>query len=291
MKKSLLLILASLFAVFSLTACADEDKNDTAGEVNGGTPVVNPASEYVGTYDVTFFATKPYDSNNHAMDMLVTTGNMSTDCTMADTYPYKTRLVSLGNMSTDCTMADTLGILKKVDGQANVQDGECAADGSNDAKIIGKQAVINYNDDGLVLETKLQMWSSVFSLSQDDVYQYTKYTAVPSSSVTSNAINNVANPVLGVSGRNLTTKTLNPKSTFKITKRDDGTLYVELELMEKSVLNGQLKANAPTYVILKKKLDKPEPVDPNTLFTTTSGNDTADGIYAKFKPTPDEAAQ
>ena len=64
MKKSLLLILASLFAVFSLTACADEDKNDTAGEVN-------PASEYVGTYDVTFFATKPYDSNNHAMDTLV----------------------------------------------------------------------------------------------------------------------------------------------------------------------------------------------------------------------------
>ena len=261
MKKSLLLILASLFAVFSLTACADEDKNDTA---------VNPASEYVGTYDVTFFATKPYDSNNHAMDMLVTRGNMSTDC----------------------KMADTLGILKKVDGQANVQDGECAADGSNDAKIIGQQAVINYNDDGLVLETKLQMWSSVFSFSQDDVYQYTKYTAVPSSSVTSNAINNVANPVLGVSGRNLTTKTLNPKSTFKITKRDDGTLYVELELMEKSVLNGQLKANAPTYVILKKiSSDKPDPVDPNTLFTTTSDNDTADGIYAKFKPTPDEAAQ
>ena len=152
MKKSLLLILASLFAVFSLTACAE-------GEVNGGTPVVNPASEYVGTYDVTFFATKPYDSNNHAMDMLVTKGNMSTDC----------------------TMADTLGILKKVDGQANVQDGECAANGSDDAKIIGKQAVINYNDDGLVLETKLQMWSSVFSFSQDDVYQYTKYTAVPSS--------------------------------------------------------------------------------------------------------------
>ena len=256
MKKSLLLILASLFAVFSLTACADEDK------------VVNPASEYVGTYDVTFFATKPYDPNDHATDML-----------------------AIGNMSTDCTMADILGILKKVDGQANVQGGECAADGSNDAKIIGKQAVINYNDDGLVLETKLQMWSSVFSVSKDDVYQYTKYTAVPSSSVTSNAINNVANPASGVSGRNLTTKTSNPKSTFKITKRDDGTLYVELELMEKSVLNGQLKANAPTYVILKKKLDKPEPVDPNTLFTTTSGDDTADGIYAKFKPTPDEAAQ
>ena len=261
MKKSLLLILASLFAVFSLTACADEDKNDTAGEVN-------PASEYVGTYDVTFFATKPYDSNNHA-SMLVTTGNMSTDC----------------------TMANALDILKEVDGKADVQYGECAADGSNDAEIIGNQAVINYNDDGLVLETKLQMWSSVFSFSPDDVYQYTKYTAVPSSSVTSNAINNVANPVLGVSGRNLTTKTLNPKSTFKITKRDDGTLYVKLELMEKSVLNGQLKANAPTYVILKKKSDKPEPVDPNTLFTTTSNNDTANGIYAKFKPTPDEAAQ
>lgn len=263
MKKSLLLILSILFAVFALYGCAEDEKNDA--------PAVNPASEYVGTYYVTFFATKPYDSNNHAMDMLVTTGNMSTDC----------------------TLADTLGILKKVDGIANVQNGECSANGSNDAKIIGHQAVINYNaDTGLVLETKLQMWSEVFSFAQDDTYQYTKYTSVPSSSITSSAVN-ADSSVLGVSGRNLTTKTSNPKSTFKITKRDDGSLYVELELIEKSVLNGAISANAPTYVILEKKSDTPEtvdPIDPNSLFKTKTDIDAADKVFANFKEIPDEAS-
>lgn len=260
MKKSLLLILSILFAVFALYGCAEDEKNDA--------PEVNPASEYVGTYYVTFFATKPYDSNNHAMDMLVTTGNMSTDC----------------------TLADTLGILKKVDGIANVQNGECSANGSNDAKIIGHQAVINYNaDTGLVLETKLQMWSEVFSFAQDDTYQYTKYTSVPSSSITSSAVN-ADSSVLGVSGRNLTTKTSNPKSTFKITKRDDGSLYVELELIEKSVLNGAISANAPTYVILEKKSDTPETVDPNSLFETKTDIDAADKVFANFKEIPDEAS-
>lgn len=270
MKKSLLLILSILFAVFALYGCAEDEKNDAPDEKNDA-PAVNPASEYVGTYYVTFFATKPYASNNHAMDMLVTTGNMSTDC----------------------TLADTLGILKKVDGIANVQNGECSADGSNDAKIIGHQAVINYNaDTGLVLETKLQMWSEVFSFAQDDTYQYTKYTSVPSSSITSSAVN-ADSSVLGVSGRNLTTKTSNPKSTFKITKRDDGSLYVELELIEKSVLNGAISANAPTYVILKKNSDTPEtvdPIDPNSLFTTKTGIDAADKVFANFKEIPDEAS-
>lgn len=268
MKKSLLLILSILFAVFALYGCAEDEKNDAPEDEKNDAPAVNPASEYVGTYNVTFFATKPYDSDNHTMDMLVTTGNMSTDC----------------------TLADTLGILKKVDGIANVQNGECSADGSNDAKIIGHQAVINYNaDTGLVLETKLQMWSEVFSFAQDDTYQYTKYTSVPSSSITSSAVN-ADSSVLGVSGRNLTTKTSNPKSTFKITKRDDGSLYVELELIEKSVLNGAIIANAPTYVILEKKPDTPETVDPNSLFKTKTDTDAADKVFANFKEIPDEAS-
>ena len=242
MKKSLLLILASLFAVFALAGCAEDDKNDK--------PAVTPASEYVGTYDVTFFATTPY-----AID---------------EAY---NSLVSTGNMSTDCTIADQLGILKKVD-KATVQNKECSADGSNEKT-------------GLTIETKLQMWNDVFAFSADDTYQYTKYTAVPSSSITSNAVN-ADNAVLGVSGRNLTTKTSNPKSTFKVTKRDDGSLYVELELKEKSILSGALLANAPTYVILKKKSATPETINPNSLFTKTTGIEEADVIFATFKETPDD---
>ena len=246
----------SLFAVFALAGCAEDDKNDK--------PAVTPASEYVGTYDVTFFATTPY-----AID---------------EAY---NSLVSTGNMSTDCTIADQLGILKKVD-KATVQNKECSADGSNDTKIVGQQAVISYDEKtGLTIETKLQMWNDVFAFSADDTYQYTKYTAVPSSSITSNAVN-ADNAVLGVSGRNLTTKTSNPKSTFKVTKRDDGSLYVELELKEKSILSGALLANAPTYVILKKKSATPETINPNSLFTKTTGIEEADVIFATFKETPDD---
>ncbi|MDE7034580.1 MAG: hypothetical protein K2O68_06290 [Mucispirillum sp.] len=133
------------------------------------------------------------------------------------------------------------------------------------------------------------MWSEVFSFAQDDTYQYTKYTSVPSSSITSSAVN-ADSSVLGVSGRNLTTKTSNPKYTFKITKRDDGLLYVELELIEKSVLNGAISANAPTYVILEKKSDTPETVDPNYLFETKTDIDAADKVFANFKEIPDEAS-
>lgn len=85
---------------------------------------------------------------------------------------------------------------------------------------------------GLTLETKLQIWAEAFTVSPDDAYQYTKYTSVPSANVTSNTINEDKS-ALGVSGRNLTTKTSNPKSTFKVTKMSDGNLYVELELTEK----------------------------------------------------------
>ncbi|WP_242347645.1 hypothetical protein [Mucispirillum schaedleri] len=279
MKKSLLLILASLFAVFSLTACADEDKNDTAGEVNGGTPVVNPASEYVGTYDVTFFATKP--SMGGQFDM-----------------------VAMGTMTTDCAKAGELGILTPVDKESPDVKSECKINGELNkdiANIIDQQAVITYDENtGLTIETKLQIWKEIMSLSPNDIYQYTKYTAVPVTSITAEGVNVVsANAVKGVSGRHLTAKSTNPLSTFKVTKMSDGNLYVELDLIDKETLVG--KVNAPTYVILKKKSDTPVTINPDSLFTSQTGiacseeqaqqNMCPDDFYAKFKPTPDEAAQ
>ena len=50
MKKSLLLILASLFTVFALTGCADEEKNDT-------TLSESDLKSLQGTYDIEFFYT------------------------------------------------------------------------------------------------------------------------------------------------------------------------------------------------------------------------------------------
>lgn len=89
MKKSFLLILASLFAIFALSGCADDSKNDT--------PVVtpNPLAEQVkqfaeGYYEITFFYTdgagyKPFSSDCvKAGDMNLSTQN----CEDADTTGY-----------------------------------------------------------------------------------------------------------------------------------------------------------------------------------------------------------
>lgn len=268
MKKSLLLILASFFAVFALAGCSDDDNNDT--------PPVNPASEYVGTYKVTFFATKP--SSGGTFDM-----------------------AAMGTMTTDCKKANDLGILNAVyDKEPDVKT-ECKGNGqlnSDIANIIDQQAVISYDENtGLTIETKLQIWKDIMVLSPNDTYQYTKYTAVPVANITAKGINvDNTTAVKGVSGRHLTAKSENSLSTFKVTKISDSELYVELNLVDKETLVG--KVNAPTYVILEKKSATPETIDPNSLFKTKTGiacNEEQqqsgmcpDDIYADFKPTPDD---
>ena len=64
MKKSLLLILASLFTVFALTGCADEEKNDTPVITQPTLPVITQPTlsesdlkSLQGTYDIEFFYT------------------------------------------------------------------------------------------------------------------------------------------------------------------------------------------------------------------------------------------
>lgn len=266
MKKSLLLILASLFSVFALAGCSDDD-NDT--------PPVNPASEYVGSYDVTFFATKP---------------------SMGGTFD----MAAMGTMTTDCAKADDLGILKAVDKENPDVKTECKINGalnSDIANIVGQQAVITYDENtGLTIETKLQIWKDIMVLSPNDTYQYTKYEAVPVTNITAEGINvTEETAVKGVSGRHLTARSENPSSTFKVTKMSGGELYVELNLVDKETMVG--KVNAPTYVILKKKSGTPETVDPNSLFITKTGIDCSeeqaesgmcpDDIYAGFNSNPD----
>lgn len=75
MKKSLLLILASLFAIFALAGCAEEEKNDTPA------PTVDPAlveqiKQFAeGYYEITFF----YTDGAGTMPF-------SSDCTQAGNY-------------------------------------------------------------------------------------------------------------------------------------------------------------------------------------------------------------
>ncbi|MDE7315928.1 MAG: hypothetical protein K2N11_09560 [Mucispirillum sp.] len=273
MKKSLLLILASLFAVFALAGCSDDDNNETPPP----TPIDLEKPETLkGAYNVTFFATKP--TSGGTFDM-----------------------AAMGTMTTDCVKADELGILKAVDSERLDVKTECKRNGalnSDIANIVGQQAVITYNENtGLTIETKLQIWKDIMVMSPNDTYQYTKYTSVPATNITAEGINVVEETaVKGVSGRHLTAKSENPSSTFKVTKMSDSELYVELNLVDKETMVG--KVQAPTYVILNKKSDTPETVDPNSLFTTKTGitcseeqaeaDKCPDQIYAKFIQDPDD---
>lgn len=217
------------------------------------TPDLSNPESLQGKYDVEFFATKP------------------------------TGLGAMGTMSTNCAKAAELGLLVPTDNKT-ANYAECKADETDNAVIYGKQAVINYNaTDGLILETKLQIWKSIMSLSPDDAYQYTKYSAVMPADITSEGIN-INNQSKGVTGRNLTTLTENPESTFKITKMTDGALYVELELKDKATLIGNV--DAPTYVILRKTSNISETVNPNSLFVTTTGDAAADSAYSGFLEEP-----
>ena len=63
MKKSLLLILASLFAIFALAGCAEEEKSETPAETSPTVVPIDPASnpaaltDLLGHYEITFFHT------------------------------------------------------------------------------------------------------------------------------------------------------------------------------------------------------------------------------------------
>ena len=71
MKKSLLLILASLFTVFALTGCADEEKNDTPVITQ---PTLSDLKSLQGTYDIEFFYTS------------ATVATLTNDCSKLQEY-------------------------------------------------------------------------------------------------------------------------------------------------------------------------------------------------------------
>lgn len=76
MKKSLLLVLASLFAIFALAGCADESKNDTPAPTPTDPELVQQIKQFAeGYYEIRFF----YTDGAGALPF-------SSDCTQAGNY-------------------------------------------------------------------------------------------------------------------------------------------------------------------------------------------------------------
>lgn len=151
------------------------------------------------------------------------------------------------------------------------------------ATMYGNKFTIKKEGDNLVAESQMQMYASAMQYSANDVYQYVLYSSMP--------VADFAQPVTttktytGVSGRNLTSLTSNPDSTFSFTMNADGTITNNLTLVGKDSMVGPVDAN--TIVVLRKISDTVDAIDKNTLpvaaETITDGN--ADK-FTGFVPNP-----
>lgn len=247
MKKSLLFILASLIAIFALTGCADEPAKEEGNKPlpDKVTPInLKDPKTLVGTYDVKFFGTVALNQNTPY-------SAVSTDCAKFSEMP--------------------LGLKFKVEPSDNADmalGNKCA----NKTRLIGGKVTIRIdeNKNSLAIESKLQMAGPFFSgtlgsAGKTDTYQFTKYSEVLLTNINEQGVN-FNNQHVGVSGRNLTSKTDNPKSTFKVTALDATSIFIDMELKGKQVIGMNL--DAPTNVKAVKVSDTVEKLDPNSLFVT-----------------------
>ncbi len=227
MKKSLLFILASLFAVFTLAGCADDSNDDAASGTN--LPV-----EYVGTYNVTFFGsqvTNVRGTDNSFMAGMANTAYISNDCKKAkELYP------------------DIIGKDNKND----------CSDKTQSTMLEGK-VVITEKGGKLYITSKMQMEDGAVNLSTPDKYQYTEY--YPTASNTGKGVKGWNYDAAGNKPSSKPSEF--PESPYTITKQSDGTLRIDMTLVGKNIdiLGTKMTVDAKNTILIKKdsnKIDKLE---------------------------------
>lgn len=229
MKKSLLLILASLFAIFALAGCAEEEKNDTPAVIQ---PTLSNVSSLNGTYDIEFF--------------------------------YVNAVIAA--LTTDCSKV----------GEYAPGETKCADNDNDSVKHYG-QATITFNPNGSVkVFSKIQINGGVFDQTEgtgslinmfaaDKRYNFTEYTTIPASAITSTAVNDKTVPfaVTGTYGRSankVVDETESVNNTFTFTVEPDGTVV--------NVLTDVTVMPANTIVRMKKVSNDVIALDPNTAYKT-----------------------
>lgn len=241
MKKSLLLILASLFAVFALAGCAEDSKNNNGGTTPTPSPSPLPAdiSTLKGTYNIDFFYT---DGGGAAV--------VTTDCTKVTEY--------VGSSAKQCKDA-----AKETVEHTGRLTFDVLADGS--VKII----------------SKIQMAGGAFENNQLGIiaknsganYNYTEYTVIPANAISETKINDPATGknVKGVQGRNAVSITpYDSNSTADINNAANTTYEFTYEngvLICKMKDTSSLMA-ADVVIRLTKTADAIEVFDADTPFET-----------------------
>ena len=227
MKKSLLLILASLFAIFALAGCAEEEKNDTPAPIPN-TPVDLTKPETLnGNYEVTFF------------------GSQVTNVRDAD--PFVGSMANLFYISNNCDKAkelypDVIG----ANGKNN-----CTAEGQS--TLLDGKVVITVANNEMNIASRMQMEGGSVEMSQVDKYQFTKYyktndlTTFSGTGVTGWNYDDVNNTPSAAS-------TEFPESPYTVSKLADGSIRIDMTLVGK-VVTGIATVDAKNTIILKKVND------------------------------------
>lgn len=241
MKKSLLLILASLFAIFALAGCAEDSKNNNGGTTPTPSPSPLPAdiSTLKGTYDINFFYT---DGGGMAV--------VTTDCSKVTEY--------VGSTATQCKDAEketvehqgrlTLDVLE--DGSVKIISKIQMAGGAFDNTFMGQNAKLlgaNYN--------------------------YTEYAVIPKEAISATKINDpeTGKNVKGVQGRNAVSPTPYDVNSDAQTQNAAHTTYEFT--YENGVLICKMKDTsslvaADVVIHLTKKSDNIEVFDAQKPFDT-----------------------
>lgn len=228
MKKSLLLILASLFAIFALAGCAEEE-NDAPALIQ---PTLSNVPSLNGTYDIEFFYVN------------AVIAALTTDCSKVEEY---------ASGETQCRDNATDSV--KHYGQATIT---VNPDGS--VKVFSKIQI-----NGGVFDQTEGVGSLINMVAADKRYNFTEYKTIPASAITATAVNDstVASAVTGTYGRSadkLVEETKSVNNTFTFTVEPDGTVV--------NVLTDVTVMPANTIVRMKKVSNDVIALDPNTAYET-----------------------
>lgn len=228
MKKSLLLILASLFAIFALAGCAEEE-NDAPALIQ---PTLSNVSSLNGTYDIEFFYVN------------AVIAALTTDCSKVEEY---------ASGETQCRDNATDSVQHY--GQATIT---VNPDGS--VKVFSKIQI-----NGGVFDQTEGVGSLINQFAADKRYNFTEYKTIPASAINATAVNDstVASAVTGTYGRSadkLVEETKSVNNTFTFTVEPDGTVV--------NVLTDVTVMPANTIVRMKKVSNDVIALDPNTAYET-----------------------
>lgn len=230
MKKSFLLFLSSIIAVFLVTGCAEESKNNNGSTTTPPSVVPidpsNPSSltDLLGNYEIVFFYTDgagmlPISSDCSKVEFY--TGKADAKCVQGhNSVDFKGYgRVGVDNPASPTTINITTKMQMTNECLKNPTVGACA----NDA--LGP---INY-------------WSQA----QNNQYNYNVFTPIPVTAIANGAINDGESAVTGVDGRHLKANVNTTGSTYKFELLSDGT--VRNTMVDRSNL-----APADVTVIMKK---------------------------------------